>query len=327
MPLPELIEIVPLAKPVQAEITVPGSKSITNRALILAALAEGETILRGALWSEDTQVMADCLGKLGFQVKVERDPDEFCNRRIAVQGRGGQIPNVGTEAQPLELFVGNAGTAARFLAALVCLGQGVYRLHGIARMHERPQAALFSALRQLGYRIESPNDKLPATIHATGPRPGKCQVSIEYSSQFASALLLCAPRGGWQVQVVGENAEESSYIAMTSRLVGMFSQAKVEFEVEPDTSSGSYFLGASWLLPRMEMIDYLGSGRTEKFVNSRIQVNHWPNTRLQIDQDFKTYLLPDLGASIPVRISRSRDLGDSIMTATVLSSAPNRCRT
>src|SRR5258706_12335212 len=84
MSLPDLIEIIPLTEPIRAQITVPGSKSITNRALILAALAEGETILKGALWSEDTQVMVNALRKLGFIVKVEPDPEEFCNRTILV---------------------------------------------------------------------------------------------------------------------------------------------------------------------------------------------------------------------------------------------------
>src|SRR5712671_3022790 len=149
MALPELIEIVPLAAPVRAEITVPGSKSITNRALILAALADGEVTLKGALWSEDTEIMFDCLQKLGFEVGKQNDPDELCNRTITVKGLGGKLPN--------------AGTAARFLTAFVCLGNGVYRLSGVPRMHERPQAALFSALRELGYQVESENgnDKLP----------------------------------------------------------------------------------------------------------------------------------------------------------------------
>src|SRR5256885_9296390 len=105
MPLPDLIEIVPLDQPVRAEIAVPGSKSITNRALVLAALADGEVTLEGALWSEDTQVMVDCLQRLGFDVLVELDANEFCNRTITVRGRGGKIPNSGTEAKPLELFV------------------------------------------------------------------------------------------------------------------------------------------------------------------------------------------------------------------------------
>src|SRR2546422_1347506 len=130
MPLPDLIEIIPLDKPVHAEITVPGSKSITNRALILAAQAEGRTTLEGALWSEDTQVMVEALRKLGFELNVEPDRDEFCNRTISVKGLSGKIPNSGKAEQPLEVFVGNAGTAARFLATLVCLGQGAYRLHG-----------------------------------------------------------------------------------------------------------------------------------------------------------------------------------------------------
>src|SRR5436309_579049 len=94
--LPELIEIVPLTEPVRAEITVPGSKSITNRALILAALAKGQTTLRGALWSEDTQVMVEALQALGFAVEVKEDPEEFCNRTITVEGLAGAVPNSGT---------------------------------------------------------------------------------------------------------------------------------------------------------------------------------------------------------------------------------------
>src|SRR6266480_7030440 len=222
MALPDLIEIVPLDKPVRAEITVPGSKSITNRALILAALADGETTLQGALWSEDTQVMVEALRKLGFEVEIEPDPNEFSNRAITVKGLGGRIPKAGNSKKPLEIFVGNAGTAARFLAALVCLGHGVYRLQGVPRMHERPQAALFKALGQLGYRIDSPTGRLPAMIHGTGPQPGDCQVSIEEGSQFASALLLGAHSGGWHVEVIGEDAEESPYVTMTQELCKAF---------------------------------------------------------------------------------------------------------
>ena len=238
MALPELIEIVPLDKPVRAEITVPGSKSITNRALILAALADGEVTLTGALWSEDTQVMVECLEKLGFEIRVENDPAEFCNRTITVKGLGGKIPNADTIEKPLELFVGNAGTAARFLSAFVCLGDGIYRLSGVLRMHERPQAALFSALRELGYRVESENgnDKLPVKIYGVEvgsarcaertPQRGVptklCKVSIEESSQFASALLLCAKVGNWKVEVIGENAEESPYVELTEQICDYF---------------------------------------------------------------------------------------------------------
>jgi 3-phosphoshikimate 1-carboxyvinyltransferase len=329
MALPDLIEIVPLDKPVRAEITVPGSKSITNRALILAALAEGEVTLQGALWSEDTQIMVECLQDLGFMVNVAPDPDEVCNRAITVYGQGGKVPGGGTAENPLELFVGNAGTAARFLAALVCLGKGVYRLHGVPRMHERPQAALFKALRELGYRVDSPNDKLPAVIYGGGSRSrgdethssresqrlltssptSKVKVSIEESSQFASALLLCAKHGGWKVEVVGENAEESPYVAMTSKMIEVFPHRGGNFQIEPDASSGSYFAGVGYLHPE-----------------SQIQVNHWPDSRWQIDQLILDYIQKLKGfAAEPVKgnppispeFSRLTNLGDSIMTGIV----------
>jgi hypothetical protein len=185
--------------------------------------------------------MVACLQELGFMVGVTRDPAERSNRTLTVYGQGGVIRPGGTEDQPLDLFVGNAGTAARFLAAMVCLGSGVYRLHGVDRMHERPQAALFLALRELGYRVDAPGDKLPARIHGGGRREASCRVSIDSSSQFASALLLCACAGGWQVSVTGENAEESPYVAMTAKLLASFPAGGGTVAIEPDASSGSYF--------------------------------------------------------------------------------------
>ena len=302
MPLPDLIEIVPLAGPVRTEITVPGSKSITNRALVLAALADGETILRGALWSEDTQVMVECLRELGFMVNVDPDAEEFCNRTITVYGLGGQVPRGGTAEQPLELFVGNAGTAARFLSAMVCLGEGVYRLHGVPRMHERPQAALFTALRELGYRVESPNDKLPALIHGGGRRAGTCTVSVAESSQFASALLLSGRTSGWMVEVTDGNEDELPYVEMTRQLCEVFPQFGGTFQIEPDASSGGYFLAADWVLwirgPNAEM--------------GKITVKHWPRTTWQIDSAYPTYL-----PKFPPILSRKIHLGDSIMMAIV----------
>src|SRR2546423_8744163 len=126
MALPDLIEIVPPKSQGPVLVIIPGSKSITNRALVLAALADGRTALRGALWSEDTEVMVEALRTLGFVVDVEPDAAEEGNRTISVQGRGGLIPNAGTVDAPLEIYVGNAGTAARFLMAMLCLGNGVY---------------------------------------------------------------------------------------------------------------------------------------------------------------------------------------------------------
>jgi 3-phosphoshikimate 1-carboxyvinyltransferase len=315
VPLPDLIEIIPPAKPASAQVTVPGSKSITNRALILAALAEGETVLRGALWSEDTQVMVECLQELGFMINVAPDPAETCNRTLTVYGRGGQVPSGGTAAQPLELFVGNAGTAARFLAAFVCLGGGFYRLHGVPRMHERPQAALFNALRELGYDVDSPTNKLPAVIRGVGPRRGKCKVTIDESSQFASALLLGARRGGWEVSVQGVNAEESPYVAMTSKLVEAFSYGGGPFQIEPDASSGSYFLAASYLLGMWRGLSAPApaASQSQPLASSEISVAAWPVSDWQVDSAFPAYL------PLPDTLSRQSDLGDSILTAMVLA--------
>ncbi len=318
MPLPDLIEIVPLAAPVQAEITVPGSKSITNRALILAALADGEVTLKGALWSEDTEIMFDCLQKLGFEVSKKNDPDETCNRTITVKGLGGKIPNAGTAEKPLELFVGNAGTAARFLSAFVCLGHGVCRLSGVARMHERPQAALFSALRELGYRVESEkgDDKLPVRIFGAGPKPhAKCKIGIDDSSQFASALYLSMVVGGWEIEVVGENSEESPYLAMTFQMLAQFPiKTAINYWIEPDASSSSYFKAAGWLLaPHLE--------NAEKTV--KVDEPKWS---MQVDRMFSNYFRSGsyiglVGALEKVtNISRLSDLGDSIMTAIIMNS-------
>lgn len=375
MRLPDLIEIVPLDKPVRAEITVPGSKSITNRALILAALGEGETTLQGALWSEDTQVMVEALQRLGFEVQVGPDPQEVCNRTIRVKGLGGRIPRAGTAEEPLEIFVGNAGTAARFLAVLVCLGPGVYRLDGVPRMRERPQAELFAALWELGYEVqpERDNQRLPAKIRGVPPprlRPGPdrghprsglparaCSVSIEASSQFASALLLCAPTAGWTVKVIGQNADESPYVAMTSKLLEVFPKQGGVFQIEPDASSGSYFIAAERLIPRPEPLEYAPElGVAVPTVELEpVRVLHWPESGWQVDQKFEEVLRSctgfDLGLGLkskgpvpqnitpeelksimpgelelyltqpPFRceISRARDLGDSIMTAIVLA--------
>jgi 3-phosphoshikimate 1-carboxyvinyltransferase len=340
VPLPDLLEIVPLEKPVQAEIVVPGSKSITNRALILAALANGETTLQGALWSEDTQVMVECLQELGFMVNVQPDRNELCNRTITVYGKGGAVPRGGTREQPLGLFVANAGTAARFLAAFVCLGQGAYRLSGVERMHERPQAELFSALRQLGYHIESQekNERLPATISVqitSRQEPRSCTVSIERSSQFASALLLCASAGGWQVSIKDHNPEESPYVHMTSELVNVFPRSGGSFAIEPDASSGSYFLAAGLMNPKSN--GHKMPDGTALADSAAIRVANWPQSGWQIDENFGAVLGPGLVEGLelwragkahsetrsPVRpeppISRARHLGDSIMTAIVLA--------
>lgn len=319
MPLPEVIEIVPVRRLVRAEVTVPGSKSITNRALVLAALGDGMTVLRHALWSEDTRVMVEALRALGIAVEVAADPHENCNRTIVVRGCGGRLPMT-SGAELIDLYVGNAGTAARFLTALACLGRGRYRLYGTDRMHQRPQSGLFKALRGLGYTIESSNDRLPAIVHGDGPRPGRCRVEVGESSQFASALLLAGTVGQWTVEVAGsESMEEQGYIEMTRRMIECFPRTGGEFVVEPDASSGSYLVGAGWLLATGNAAQTSGlragtGGVTLPEENSRlVSVKDWPKTNWQLDARFPKYL------PLPREISRARDLGDAIMTAVVLA--------
>jgi 3-phosphoshikimate 1-carboxyvinyltransferase len=294
MPLPDLIEIMPMTGPVTADVTVPGSKSITNRALILAAQADGEVRLTGALWSEDTQIMVDALRLLGFTIAVAEDAAEPCNRHLTVQGLGGRVPNAGTAEAPLEIHVGNAGTAARFLGAFVCLAEGAVRLSGVDRMHVRPQGELFHSLRRMKYRIDSDNDLLPAVFHGTGPREIACTVSLQHSSQFASALLLSARAGTWIVDIVGDNADEAPYLNMTRELIEAFPRAGGEFAIEPDASSGSYFWGVNC-------------------IHEGVEVAHWPLTGWQIDAQFPRFI------NLPREVTHNTDLGDSIMTAIVLA--------
>jgi 3-phosphoshikimate 1-carboxyvinyltransferase len=301
MPLPACIEIVPPAAAFRSDLTLPGSKSITNRALVLAALAQGRVILEGALWSEDSRVMVEALGRLGLEIGVGTDPAEEGNRQLTVQGGGGQLLPGGSEDRPVELFVGNAGTAARFVSALVCLGRGCYRLDGVPRMRERPQAELFSALRSLGYRIDSQGDRLPAVFHGAGPRSASCTVSLRESSQFASALLLVASHAGWTIEVEGWDAEEAPYVAMTRELVRTFPGQGGRLNIEPDASSGSYFWAAAQLLKRP-----LGPG-------AQVTVAGWPTSGWQVDQRFPEYW------PLPPVVSRLKDLGDSIMTAVVMA--------
>jgi 3-phosphoshikimate 1-carboxyvinyltransferase len=168
-------------------------------------------------------------------------------------------------------------------------------------------------------------------------------ISIAESSQFASALLLCARHGGWEVKVIGENAEESPYVAMTSKMIEAFPKSGGKFQIEPDASSGSYFLGAKLLLNKEELRPAIVANAEESFQRKRgikaqamdcsypptlseITVWNWPKSAWQMDSAFQKHLFPKLKDWIeaffyfPTELSRVSDLGDSIMTAIVISS-------
>ncbi len=251
-------EIHPLERPPDAVVDVPGSKSISNRAALLAALAEGRSVLDGVLFSDDTRYMTQALAALGVAVQA----DETAARLIVV-GTGGRwaVPRA-------ELFVGNAGTAMRFLVAALCLGHGIYRIDGTARMRARPIRELIEALRPLGADLECAADSgaPPVLALARGLAGGRTRLDAARSSQFLSALLQVAAYAECDVHIAlageviaqpyvdltlavmaqwGVTVERQDYRAFRIR-AGQRYRAQ-HYAVEPDASSAHYFWAAAAL--------------------------------------------------------------------------------
>jgi 3-phosphoshikimate 1-carboxyvinyltransferase len=224
---PDTLPIQPLDRPPTATIAVPGSKSITNRALVLAALsARGYACaLRGVLRSEDTEVMIDALRGLGFRVLTE-----WPESAVFVSA-GADDPLI--PARTADLYVANSGTTMRFLTALVSLGDGCYRLHGTPRMHARPIGDLLDALRPLGVRAESENNNgcPPVVVTANGLKGGHVHIKGDVSSQFLSGLLLAAPFADDQVHIEVEGPLVSwPYVRMTLQMLESWGLLVLESE-------------------------------------------------------------------------------------------------
>ncbi|MGE5357642.1 MAG: 3-phosphoshikimate 1-carboxyvinyltransferase [Bacteroidales bacterium] len=264
--------IEPFDGPIDATVRVPGSKSATNRALLLAALADGVTQLRDAVWCDDSRHMVDCLRRLGFAVDV-RAADTCANRHIAVTGTGGTI-----RAPGAALDAGNAGTVARFITAAVTLGNGRFVVDGNSRMRERPIGDLRDALTSLGANVESTNGCPPVTVVADGLPGGHAVVSGTASSQFLSALLLVAPCARSAVRLdVGGTFGSKPYVALTLAMMRDFGvpvehdgvatffvrparyRAKAAYPIEPDASSASYPLGAVAAMGGRVRVEGLGA--------------------------------------------------------------------
>lgn len=244
---------------VGGKITLPGSKSITNRALLLAAFAHGTTTLHNLLDSDDTRYMLDALQTLG--VRVSRNPDNSC----VVHGVGGPLINHTNSNQSYELQLGMAGTAYRPLTAALCLGEGTFDLLGNARMSERPIGHLVDALRLLGAHIEylgEPNFP-PVRITGTGLSGGAISMRGDISSQFLTSLLLSAPLAASDVEVTIEGELVSKpYLDITLALMRSFGaqathdehrvyrvaagnyKAVDNYLIEGDASNATYFLAA-----------------------------------------------------------------------------------
>ena len=261
MPVP--LPIQPLVRALDHTLSLPGSKSITNRALILAALADGETHLEGALFSRDTRIMLAALDLLGFE-PISDD----ATARITVKGQGGRIP-----CNNARIDVGNAGTAARFLTAFLALSDGgVYRLDGDAAMRQRPMAGLLESLVSLDaadFKFHGEPTHFPFTLSAKGYKGGKVALDASASSQILSALLLSAPSNPTSVEEAGSSIKlicpevRPHYVAITLKMREAFGAAPVaateageydlphasycapasgSYAIEPDISAASYFL-------------------------------------------------------------------------------------
>ncbi len=263
LPLPDPLAIRPFTRPVSGEVALPGSKSLTNRALLLAALSRQTVTLTGALFSEDTRIMAEALRRLGFAVA-----EDAAAGTIRVEGRGGAVP-----VEEADLFVGLAGTAARFLVALCAAApRGVYRLDGVPQMRHRPMKGLLDALRQLGAQIRCPDepDHFPIEIHACGLRGGAVAIDASESSQMLSALLMVAPLARAETRIELSARVREPFVEMTLQLMHHFGIEVVSrdgtgiipvptgtyavagsqdpatrsriYPIEPDATAASYFM-------------------------------------------------------------------------------------
>jgi 3-phosphoshikimate 1-carboxyvinyltransferase len=268
--------IQPPKNPFTATFTPPGSKSITNRALILAALAAGKSSLSNVLFADDTRIMIAALATLGFELEADEP-----NRRVDVAGRAGAIP-----APTAELFCGNSGTSLRFLTALCALGSGRYVLDGVERMRQRPVGDLAEMLRHLGVRTDY-KDRAgfpPIIVQSHGLPGGMLRAGAAQSSQFLSAVLMSSPYARHEVHVdLIEPQTSWPYVAMTMRIMDSFGvtaelvrdplthepkqiivpQGRYSgraFAIEPDASNATYFLAAAAVHPGAK-ITLSGLGR------------------------------------------------------------------
>ena len=252
--LPDPYPVKPWTSPCRGEISLPGSKSLTNRALVLAAIGRGPVLLQNALFSRDSRLLIDNLDRLGFPIEADEE-----RGTIRIEGQEGRIP-----ACQAVLEVGNAGTAARFLTALVCLNPaGRYRIDGDAEMRERPMKGLLQTLEGAGARFifhERP-DHFPLTVRTNGLQGGNWHVEAAASSQMLSALMMVAPRADGPVAIEASGVRPA-FVQMTEMLLRRFgvviagspeSGYRISprgdldlspecLSVEPDATAASYFM-------------------------------------------------------------------------------------
>ena len=248
-------------------VQVPGSKSITNRALLLATLAKGVSTLQGVLFSDDSRHFLDCIQTLGFETAVDEP-----GRIIHVAGHGGDIPR-----KEASLYVGSAGTAARFLTAYLGISHGSYHMDASAQMRRRPMAPLISSLRELGCEIicETEDGFFPFLIRGNGFGKSDIRINIDSSSQFLSALLISSALApdAFRIHVTGSHG--MAYIDMTLHMMEQFgvsvskeppdtfvtlsrqSYCARDYRIEPDVSAACYFYACAPLLHHPVQVEHV----------------------------------------------------------------------
>lgn len=278
--IPEAFTFTPLDRPVDGTVVVPGSKSITNRALPIAALARGTSVLTGALFSDDTRYMAEALNQLGLQIESDEASNSF-----TVTGGDGTFP-----ATTADLFIGNSGTTVRFLTAVLTLGHGDFRIDGIPRMRKRPIQPLIAALNELGSSVRSQEDTgcPPVLVSGDGLPGGTVGVPGDQSSQYFSALLIAAPyaRDGVEILVEGDLVSKP-YMPMTADTMRAFGieveldeiawkrfavapgqrYTARDYHIEPDASNASYFFAAAAVTGGRVRVDGLGNNSSQGDLN------------------------------------------------------------
>lgn len=250
-------------------LNVPGSKSITNRALLLATLAQGTSTLRGVLFSDDSRHFLKCVQDLGYETVVDEE-----NRVITVTGLGGDVP-----LKEAAQYVGSAGTAARFLTAYLGVSQGTYHMDASEQMRRRPMAPLLNSLKELGceiiYEDSAKEGFFPFTLKSHGFGKNEITVDIEHSSQFLSALLIssCLSEEDFTVKVQGTHG--MAYIEMTCKMMEQFGVLAthkspdsfvttkgqhyhaLDYQIEPDVSAACYFYAMAPLLGIPVLVEHV----------------------------------------------------------------------
>ena len=241
------------------EVAVPGSKSITNRALLLATLAQGTSTLRGVLFSDDSRHFLKCVQDLGFKTKVDEEA-----KVVTVTGLGGALPK--SEAWQ---YVGSAGTAARFLTAYLGVSDGIFHMDASEQMRKRPMAPLLTSLQELGCEVayEGAEGYFPFTLKGQGFGKQEITVDIEHSSQFLSALLIASCLSPEDMHIQVEGSHGMAYIEITRKMMEQFGvsiqvsddgrsfttpagqkYSALDYQIEPDASAAAYFYGMGMIL-------------------------------------------------------------------------------